>query len=334
MPDSKIAVAERVSVWRRPGGFASMRVGRRVLAGVAAALAWVSWGPTATAGPPGTLRFADAGDGSFHFDTGILRGRARAGEDSKGLSEVTHLPTGQRIDGSVGLLTYYRVFTQGKRYGDGARKRPSEARLLEDGSLEVRWPSAADWPLDLKAVYRWAGAAEIDVETTVRAGRDLPGFEVFLSSYFDPAFPAASAVVGGAEGGPPVVMTAEPDAGVWQMLPRDDAAVGLIRDGRWAVPPSPVEWAIRPRTAAPAIFRAHAAKPIVALLMSEAGGCFAVSASHRGEKHFSAYLSLFGRDVAAGETVRARSRLAICAVSDAEGVLRLWKEFDGPGRAR
>lgn len=277
--------------------------------------------------PPPELRFIDAGDGSFRFDTGILSGRARAGDDSKGLSEVTHLPTGQRIDGSVGLLTYYRVFTTGTRYGDGARKRPSQARVLGDGALEVVWAPAGDWPLELKAVYRWVLPAVVDVETIARAGRDLPDFEVFLSSYFDPAFPAAHVYVKRGGDLQPDFVPAEPEAGVWQMFPRDDAVVGMIRDGRWAVPPSPVEWAIRPHIAAPIVYRAHAEKALLAVLMSEPEGCYAVSAPHRGEKHFSAYFSLFGRDLKAGETARTRSRLAIATESETPRILRLWREF-------
>ena len=279
--------------------------------------------------PPLELRFIEAGDGSFRFDTGILKGRARAGDDSKGLSEVTHLPTGQRIDGSVGLLTYYRVFTTGTRYGDGARKRASQARVLDDGALEVHWPAAADWPLELRAVYRWVTPAVVEVETAVRAGRELPNFEVFLSSYFDEAFPAAHVYVKRGGGLPPDFVSAEPEAGVWQMFPRDDAVVGMIRDGRWAVPPSPVEWAIRPHIAAPIVYRAHAEMALLAVLMSEPEGCYAVSAPHRGEKHFSAYFSLFGRDLKAGEIARTRSRLAIATEPETPRILRSWREFQG-----
>ena len=40
--------------------------------------------------------------------------------------------------------------------------------------------------------------------------------------------------------------------GVWQAFPRDDQAVSIIQDGRWKIPPSPVDWVIRPRLAKPA----------------------------------------------------------------------------------
>jgi hypothetical protein len=198
---------------------------------------------------------------------------------------------------------------------------------LGDGALEVVWAPAEDWPLELKAVYRWVLPAVIDVETTVRAERGLPDFEVFLSSYFDKAFPAAHVYVKRGEGLRPDFVPAEPEGGVWQMFPRDDAVVAMIRDGRWAVPPSPVEWAILPHIAAPIIYRAHEGKALLAVLMSEPEGCYAVSAPHRGEKHFSAYFSLFGRDLKPGETARTRSRLAIATEPETPRILRLWREF-------
>ncbi len=52
---------------------------------------------------------------------------------------------------------------------------------------------------------------------------------------------------------------------------------------------------------------------------------------HQTEQHYSCYLSLFGRDLKAGEVGRARARLAVFQNTDAakaeEQVLRLYKEF-------
>ena len=48
--------------------------------------------------------------------------------------------------------------------------------------MEVRWPAAADRPFELRAVYRWAAANMLDLETSVQAEtnlaevRVLPGF--------------------------------------------------------------------------------------------------------------------------------------------------------------
>jgi hypothetical protein len=47
--------------------------------------------------------------------------------------------------------------------------------------------------------------------------------------------------------------------------------------------------------------------------MSAGRDCFAIATPHQTESHYSVYLSLFGRDLKAGETVRARARLLVTA---------------------
>src|SRR5512142_1429703 len=109
------------------------------------------------------LRFVAGQNNEFTFDTGILTGKLRAGGRSTGLSSVFEKSTG-RLDASMGLLGHYRVFTTNKRYGTAAWDWPSEARLTGDGSVEVRWPAAADRPFELRATYRWASPVAVDLE--------------------------------------------------------------------------------------------------------------------------------------------------------------------------
>jgi hypothetical protein len=45
------------------------------------------------------------------------------------------------------------------------------------------------------------------------------------------------------------------------------------------------------------------------VLIAQTNDCFAVSTPHQTEGHFSTYLSLFGRDLPAGETAFARAEL-------------------------
>jgi hypothetical protein len=102
------------------------------------------------------LAFTASGTNEFAFNTGVLKGKLRAGGKSTGLSSVVHLPTGVSLDSSKGLFGHYRVFSANKRYGTAAWDWPSDATLRQDGSVEVRWPSADDRPFELSAVYRWA----------------------------------------------------------------------------------------------------------------------------------------------------------------------------------
>jgi|GEM_PF-5627080 len=136
----------------------------------------------------GSLAFREAGPDEFAFDTGVLRGRLRAGGRPAGLTAVIHVPTGLSVDRSHGLVNHYRVFTTGERYGRGMRDTPGEARLLADGGVEALWPATGDRPFELRTSYRWAGPAILDIWTVATAKADLTAFEVFLASYFQEGF--------------------------------------------------------------------------------------------------------------------------------------------------
>ena len=127
------------------------------------------------------LSFSLSGTNEFAFDTGVLKGKLRAAGKSRGLSSVVHLPTGATLDSSTGLFGHYRVFSANKRYGTAAWDWPSDARLRQDGSVEVCWPSTDDRPFELRAVYRWAAPDTLDLETTVQAKTDLAKFESFMA---------------------------------------------------------------------------------------------------------------------------------------------------------
>lgn len=272
------------------------------------------------------LAFIQAEDGAYHFDTGTLQGTLRSGGKSTGLSSLTHVPSGIRLDGSgAGILSHYRVFTTNHRYGNAAWHWPSQATHLSDGAVQVHWPAGDGHPFELTVVYRWRTPVTLDVETTVKANEALPQFESFLASYFSKDFPA-SAVYGRQDpktDAAPGFVTTEKTFGDWQMFPRDREVVGLIEDGRWDKDPSPVKWTIRPDMTLPIGIRRHVRNGLTAIVMAPAEDCFAMSTPYAGEGHFSLYLSLLGRSVAAGETATAQSRLVI-AESPTDAQILAW----------
>ena len=277
----------------------------------------------------GDLRFQQGEGGEYRFDTGVLRGKLRAAGRSLGLSSVVHIPSGAALSRSMGLFSHYRVFSAGHRYGQGAWDWPSEATVRADGSVEVRWPAAADRPFEMWAVYRWAGPGMLDLETRVLPRVDLEGFEAFLASYLAEQFTQSLVYARadtGAEG-KPTFLAAEKSQGVWQMFPRDGNVLALIHDGRWKIGPSPVEWAIRPLLAQPIGLRRDGASGMTAVLMSPPSDCFAVATPFQGEGHYSLYLSLFGRTIRAGETARARARLVITTSPGEDQVLSLFRAY-------
>ncbi len=257
------------------------------------------------------LRFTPAGTNGFTFDTGVLRGKLQADGKSKGLSAVVHIPTGVTLDSSLGLFSHYRVFTTNHRYGTAAWDWPSEAELKGDGSVAVRWPAAADRPFELRALYRWASADTLELETTVVAKTNLMKFESFLASYFSDCF--TNSAVWGRPGGEmkPRLINAEKSYGQWLAFPSDLDAIAIIQDGRWKFAPSPVEWTIMPRFVQPLGVRRCAGSRLEAVLMVAPKDCFAIMTPQQTDPHRSMYFSLFGRDLRTGETAHARARLVI-----------------------
>jgi hypothetical protein len=272
------------------------------------------------------LCFRAGTGGEFTFDTRVVRGKLRAAGKSFGLGEVVHVPTGAALSRAYGLCGHYRVFTGNHRYGGGAWDWPSEAELLGDGSVKVHWPSAPERPFVLEAHYRWAARDTFDVETTVKATAELPNFESFLASYFAPQF-TNSLVYAQDPAKKPAFLPAEESQGVWQMFPRDEAALQLIHDGRWAILPSPVKWAIRSPLVYPMGIRRDPTTGLAAVLMAPPKDSYAVATPQQKEGHFSLYLAQFGRTIKAGETARARARLVIGSAITEKQAVKLYRKF-------
>jgi hypothetical protein len=280
----------------------------------------------ALAAPRPELRFRAGVGGEFTFDTGVVRGKLRASGKSFGLGEVFHSPTGAALSRAYGLCGHYRVFTSNRRYGGGAWDWPSEAELLGDGSVKVRWPSAPERPFVLEAHYRWVARDTVDVETTVKAAAELPNFESFLASYFAPGF-TNSLVYAQVTGKHPAFLAADESQGVWQMFPRDEAALPIIRDGRWKILPSPVDWVIRPPLECPLGMRRNPSTGLTAILMAPRGDSYAVATPHQKESHVSLYLAQFGRTIKAGESATARARLVIGSNVTQKQAVKWYRKF-------
>jgi hypothetical protein len=264
------------------------------------------------------------GQGGFTFDTGVLRGTLCPDGKLQGLTSVTHVPSGTRLDRSMGILSYYRVFTTGKRYGTGAWEWPATAKLLSDTAVQVTAPATPERPFDLTAVYRWTDPQTLDLETTVAAHVDVNGFESFLASYFDEAF--SSPYVYARRPRPPSprgeirypsFLLAEKSYGDWLMFTEFGKGTSMIRDGRWSIEPNPVNWTILDGLAGRLCFRRNQANGLTAVLMAPTDDCFAIATPYAGEAHHSLYLSLFGRNLKAGQIAKARTRFVVASgVSD------------------
>jgi hypothetical protein len=284
------------------------------------------------------LQFRPAEKGYYAFDTGLFRGRMRLDGTSQGLLSVQYVPTGMELVKRPGLLSYYRVFSTGTRYGHAARDWPVEGRIVEGGALEIRFPSAADRPLEMIGRFRWRTVDTLDLETTVKAVKDLPGMEVFLSSYFVSGFDPLIYLKPGryAKGRPASLVRpdwSEMVDGDYMMFPRDRESLGLIYDGRWEIAPNPVTWAFTRYLEAPLALRRHAASGLTVVLMSPPADCFAVGTPYYKRPpdgvagHDSLYSSLFGRDLKAGQTATAHTRLILAKDLSNDGVLQRYAAY-------
>jgi hypothetical protein len=264
----------------------------------------------------------------FRFDTGVLQGTLRQGGKSLGFRPVLEGAPGTPVAGAFGLLSPYRMLTSDARFGSAAWDWASQAQLLPNGGVEMKWAADKDHPLDMTLVYRISGRTVLDVAATIKPRQDLRRFELFLASYFQ-GFPATFAYVRecAAAGGKPGFLEATKAAGDWQMFLRDDEAAQIIGDGRWKRAPNPVDWKIMPRLAAPVALRRDAKSGLAAVLMTPPDDCFAISMPYGEEGHRSVYLSLFGRDVKAGESATARARLVFRRELSDQQAVELYENY-------
>jgi hypothetical protein len=274
--------------------------------------------------------FTQAGK-EFLFDTGALRGTLRHEGRSLGLMPLTDTATGAAVSRSPGLFSPYRMLTADRRFGSAAWDWASTAALQADGSVLVTWSADASHPFSMSGAYRWASSNALDLVLTVTPTQELKGFEVLLASYFE----GFESSFGYAAGSPPGFLEARQADAVWHMFPRDVAGAARICDGRWRLPPHPVDWKVRDLYGGALAMRRDSKSGQAALVMAPTEDCFAVAMPFGSESHRSLYLSLFGRDVKAGETATARARLVIArGLTDEQaiGVYRAYQQDQGAAK--
>ncbi|MFV2066795.1 MAG: hypothetical protein ACC645_07410 [Pirellulales bacterium] len=285
-------------------------------------LAIIGFPPVAAlAGDLPLLSFKPAGDRLFDFDTGAVKGRLRGNGKNQGISSFVDVETGRELTRSVGIFSLYRVFSTDRRWGHAARDWPMTAKLRADGAVEIDWPAREDHPLEITAVYRWKSPTTLDLEIVVRPQRSMPRFELFLSSYFDLQFKAfVYAEPMRSLDAKPGFIAADVNPlvrGSYLAFPIDRQAARMFFDRRWAPENGFVPWSVTRMLGAPIAMKRDAESDITLLLMSRPKDCFAVDLSYNMDPpdgvagHGSVYLSLFGRDIDAGQSERAHVRLVV-----------------------
>lgn len=284
------------------------------------------------------LSFKTKEKGSFSFDTGAVRGTLQADDASQGIPSIIDIVTGTDLaHGAPGLLSYYRLLSTDKRWGENFRGWPKTAKLQSDGAVEVIWPPQPDHPVEMRATYRWKSANILDLETVLRPESDMSNVEVFLSSYFNKGFRGRMYVAAPRHtGGQPYFLSlmANPfTIGTYLAFPRDLEAARIVYDGRWERGTNPVQFSINRYYAAPLALKTNAESGVTVVQMSRPDDCFAVEAPYDKDPpdgpagHYSLYLSLFGRNLQAGQTARALTRMVVERNVTDERALALYQEF-------
>lgn len=279
------------------------------------------------------LFFRTDGDG-FSFDTGVLSGKLRPHGRPIGMAPLFYTNNSRDLAQAYGVCSHYRLLDADNRYGEAAWDWPGRASVSPDGSVRALWSRDESHPFDLQAIYRWTSPDTLDVTTVVVAARSLRRFEVFLASYFQgfaDSFVYAQRSASDSEAAG--FFKAERENGIWQMFPRDEAAIQTIRDGRWLRPPHPVDWAIMPFYKYPLAIRRDEETDLVAIFMSRPEDCFAVATPYSGESHRSIYFSLFGVDLEPEKSVEARVRMIIGRSLDEKKILQLYEAFVSESKA-
>ncbi len=284
------------------------------------------------------LAFGPGENGLFAFDTGPFRGHLTATATGQGLCSLVDKGSGRELTkGSkdYGLFSFYRLLAVDQRWGSSAWSLPKTAERTPDGGVRITWAGRPEHPFDIRGTFRWSAPDTLDVLAEVTPQIDVHRFELFLGSYFADTF-RSQVYVRGRGGAPPRFLPVDVNpliVGTYVSFPRDHRTAAIIYDGRWLIPPSPVDWAVTGSMAAPLVLQQDRATGLTCVIMARPQDCFVVSAPYNMEPpedgvagHHSTYLSLFGTDLKAGETARAYLRAVIGKLAPAQAVER-YHEF-------
>jgi len=256
----------------------------------------------------------------WHFETEALKGFLLPDGQRHGVKTLVHKPTGiDVIHPKYDALNLFLLFSTNHCMGTAREK---ERAVRRDGdAVEVVWAPTKDHRVELTARYEVRAPDAVDLSITARSEWPFPGYEVFLSNYFDPAFQPHVYVQGSPFDIPPDrprwIAPAVNDVyvGTGLVFPRDPHAARRSVDGRWERIWALYQWNPQRYYEKPVMFQTDPQRRVAAVLMSRPGDCFAVVSGYNSDNtkdpfkdQNPLYLSLFGDDLTAGfeRTVRAR----------------------------
>ncbi len=287
--------------------------------------------------------FTKGAEGAFVFQTEAIQGTIRLDGAYHGVTRLIDRRTGRQfIDPRYSALNLFKLMAVDQAM---AMPRTMERKIqVSSQTLEVKWAATDAHQGEVTARYEVREPNAIDLTVTVRSQGTYPGYELFVSSYFDKALEPRVYLQpsprGPAGGEAELVLPTFSDVfrGTVLVFPRDAHAARRCVDGRWdrserntpTVQMCPVR-----RYAHCLVFLTDPEKRMGVVLMSSPRHCYAISTRyHAAEENqrltdYSAFdFSLFGDDLLPGDERTVRLRLALVPLDkDLSQPLILYRAF-------
>ena len=260
-----------------------------------------------------------------------MSGGIRAEGAYHGVSRLEDRHTGRQvIDPRYSALNLFRLFSVNQ--GMGMPRTMDRAVNDADNAIEIHWP-ATDMHLgEITARYEITEPHAVDLTITVRSRGSYPGYEIFLSNYFDKALKPQVYLRprprGGKAGKPQRVVPKfnEVFRDTVLVFPRDAHAARRCVDGRW----DRSEGGAPTVQMVPARYYGHCLAflsdpddELGVVLMARPEHCHAISTRYFADDpkdrmtSYSAFdFSLFGNDFLPGLERSVRVRLALTQLDD------------------
>jgi hypothetical protein len=273
---------------------------------------------------------------SVDFETPQIQGTIRTDGAYHGVTRLVDKRTGrQLIDPRYSALNLFKLMSTNQMMGqprimERISRRTDAPPNTPAGSLgaEIRWPPCEGHKGELVARYEVRPPNAVDLIVTLRSQGVYPGYELFLSSYFDKSLRPEVCLKTRGTKPPERVLPTVNDVfrGTVLVFPRDALAARLCLDGRWERDErrAPVVQMCPVRHYAECLaVQADAKSRLAVVLMSDPRCCYAISTRYHADSDadrlttYSAFdLSLFGDNVVPGMELRAVVRLAVVELDD------------------
>jgi hypothetical protein len=292
--------------------------------------------PSSSSAPPTATLRGDASGTSFEFEMERIQGTIRLDGAYHGVTRLVHRPSGRQfIDTRYSALNLFKFMSVNLAMGIPRNmERTFETSPPETSPpwVQATWPATDAHRAEIVARYTLHPPNAIDLTVTVRSQGTYPGYELFMSNYFDKEMrpcvylepPRGKSLPGNMDRVWPLVN--DVFRGTVLVFPRDAHAARRCVDGRWdrsegkmpTVQMCPVR-----RYARCLAVMADLPRSLGVVLMSPPRDCYAISTRYHAEAEadrltpYSAFdMSLFGDDLVSGAERSVKVRLAVVTLDE------------------